>query len=217
VRVLVVDIGGTSAKLKLEGKDPLRFRTGKQLTPDKFVYELKLITGGWRYDRVSIGFPGVVKNNQVLFEPANLGPGWVGFDFAKALKKRVRVINDAAMQALGSARKPGVTLFLGFGTGLGVSLVVEGHVIATELGEAHVNMVDKAALKRDGKRKWIASVKATIEDFNRSLHPDEIVLGGGGVELLKPFRKHFPHRSIRQGGNDRAFLGGVRMWTRVVH
>lgn len=217
MRILVVDIGGSNVKLKLQGKDPLKFRSGKKLTPELFVREIQLLTETWKYDRVSIGFPGVVKGDRILFEPVNLGPGWVGFDFAKALKKRVRVINDAAMQALGSARKPGITLFLGLGTGLGVSLVVEGHVVPTELGEAHVNLVSKAALKRDGRRKWTANVKATIEDFYRSLHPDEIVIGGGNVELLKPFRKHFPHRSIRAGGNDRAFLGGIRLWSRIVH
>ncbi|MBL8951415.1 MAG: ROK family protein [Myxococcaceae bacterium] len=214
MKVLVVDIGGSSAKIKLQGREPLKFRTGKKLTPERFIWELKLLTDGWNYDRVSIGFPGVVKHNRVLIEPENLGPGWVGFDFAKALKKRTRVMNDAAMQALGSAHKAGISLFLGLGTGLGVALVVEGHVVPTELGEAHVELVNKKARKRDGPKRWIAAVKSAIDDFDRNLHPDEIVIGGGGVKQLQPFRKHFPHRAIREGDNDRAFLGGLRMWSR---
>jgi predicted NBD/HSP70 family sugar kinase len=217
VRILVVDIGGSNVKLKLQGKEPLKFRSGKHLTPEAFVREIRLLTGTWRYDRISIGFPGVVKKNRVMIEPVNLGPGWVRFDFGKAFHKRVRVINDAAMQALGSAKKPGLTLFLGLGTALGVSLVIDGHVIPTELGEAHVDTVSKKALARHGKRRWISAVKRTLDDFDRSLHPDQIVIGGGNVELLKPFRKHFPHRSIVAGGNDRAFVGGVKLWSRVVH
>ena len=217
MRILVIDIGGSNVKLKLQRGDRLKFHSGKRLTPEKFVREVQLATASWKYDRISIGFPGVVKHNRVMLEPVNLGPGWVGFDFAKAFHKHVRVINDAAMQALGSAKGPGITLFLGLGTGLGVSLVIEGHVIPTELGEAHVELVSKKALKRDGKKKWLAAVKATIEDFHRSLHPDQIVIGGGNVRLLKPFRKHFPHRSIVAGGNDRAFIGGIKLWSHVTH
>ncbi|MBK7862556.1 MAG: ROK family protein [Archangiaceae bacterium] len=217
MRVLVVDIGGSNVKLKGPRVDRLKFRSGKWLTPEKLLQEIKLITDGWRYDAVSIGFPGVVKRNRILQEPPNLAPGWLRFDFEKAFHKPVKIVNDAAMQALGSAPKSGITLFLGLGTGLGVSIVHDGHVIATELGEAHVHSVSKAALKRDGKKVWISNVQLMVEDFDRLIHPDRIIIGGGSVTRLVPFRKIFPNPNIIAGHNDHAFQGGVMLWKKVTH
>lgn len=217
MRVLVVDIGGSNVKLKGPGVDRLKFRSGKRLTPQKLIKEIALITEGWRYDAVSIGFPGVVKRGQILFEPANLGEGWVGFDFEKALHKRVKLVNDAAMQALGSSPKRGITLFLGLGTGLGVSVVHDGHILATELGEAHVHSVSKAAYKRYGRKEWLCHVQAMVEDFDRLLHPDRIIIGGGSATRLTPFRQLFPEKHIHPGHNDHAFEGGRRLWRRVTH
>jgi predicted NBD/HSP70 family sugar kinase len=233
-RVLVVDIGGTNVKFKAPGYDEVKFPSGRTLTPQQMLKELKARTKDWDYDVVTIGYPGAVREDSIQAEPANLGKGWVGFDFGEALGKEVKVINDAAMQALGSATKPGLTLFLGVGTGLGVALVLveekEGvlkkRVIPTELGHARAKknesyeslVANKTLRGKDGKvskkelKSWTQSLQSVVEDLQRFLVADYVVLGGGNVKRLKDFRETFPDARISPGDNQYAFAGGEVLW-----
>ena len=173
---------------------------------------MKKLAGDWKYDVVTIGYPGVVLHDRVVAEPHNLGEGWMGFDFGRAFGCPVRVLNDAAMQALGSY-KDGKMLFLGLGTGLGSTLIVDGIVEPMELGHlpyrksTYEEYVGLRGLKRFGKKKWRQHVMDVIERLNAALEPDEVVLGGGNSKLLK----ELPAR-CRLGDNDNAFLGGFRAW-----
>jgi predicted NBD/HSP70 family sugar kinase len=198
------------------------------MTPRKMVEAIKAATAAWDVDAVAIGYPGVVKSDRVASEPKNLGKGWVGFDFEAALGKPVKMVNDAAMQALGSATKPGLTLFVGVGTGLGVALVLaeprddgtlSKRVIPTELGHArfskrhdYESLVSKAALSSEGRKRWTKSLETVVEDFQRLFSPDQIVIGGGNVKQLKNFRETFPSKAIVPGDNDFAFAGGEALW-----
>jgi polyphosphate glucokinase len=229
-RVLVVDIGGTNLKLKAPGHDEFKTPSGTDFTPEAMVKAIQEASRDWEFDVISMGFPGVVKDDSVVTEPKNLGKGWVDFDFAKALGKPVKMVNDAAMQALGSATKPGLTLFLGVGTGLGVALVIaeeredgtlEKRVIPTELGHAnsskseeYESLVGKAALEDDGKEQWTNQLVTVVNELKGLLNPDSIVIGGGNVKKLDDFRSKFPDSSISAGDNDFAFVGGEAMWDR---
>ncbi len=213
MNILVIDIGGTGVKLLVTGAtERRRFDSGPQLTPRQLVAGVKRAARGWEYDAISIGYPGPVAHDQPVGEPPNLGRGWVGFDFARAFGKPVRVINDAAMQALGSYRG-GKMLFLGLGTGMGSTLIVDGTLVPMELGhlpyrratfETHVG---DAALKRYGRRKWRARLDDVVARLTAAFLPDDVVLGGGNVRLLKTL----PPR-CRAGDNDNAFAGGFRLW-----
>jgi polyphosphate glucokinase len=211
--VLVVDVGGNSVKILAAGQAESRsFRSGPTLTPRRMVSGVKKLAADWVYDAVSIGYPGPVLGGRPSAEPVNLGRGWVGFDFAQAMGLPVKVINDAAMQALGSYRG-GKMLFLGLGTGLGTALVVEGVVMPMELGHlpykkgTYEDYVGRAGLERAGKKKWRRHVADVIERFMAALQPDDTVIGGGNVRKLDAL----PAR-CRAGDNANAFLGGFRLW-----
>jgi polyphosphate glucokinase len=180
LRVLAVDIGGTSVKILATGQETRRkFPSGRTLTPDRMVREVRKLAADWKYDMVAIGYPGLVAGGRPVREPNNLGPGWVGFDFARTFCSPVRIINDAAMQALGSYNG-GTMLFLGFGTGLGSALVVEGGIVLPmELGRLSYrkgtfeDYVGVNGLKRLGKKKWRKHVAFGIARLIDALHTDD--------------------------------------------
>jgi polyphosphate glucokinase len=211
--VMAVDVGGTHVKILSTGHDePRKFVSGPTLTPQRMVSGIKKLARGWKYDAVSIGYPGVVLRGRPIVEPHNLAKGWVGFDYRAAFRRPVRMMNDAAMQALGSY-KSGVMLFLGLGTGLGSALVSDGIVEPLEL--AHLpykkgtfeDYVGLRGLKKRGKKKWRKHVANVVEQLVAALEPDDVVLGGGNVKLLKKLPP-----GCRMGHNANAFVGGFRMW-----
>jgi polyphosphate glucokinase len=213
MNVLAIDVGGTHIKILATGeKTPLKFVSGTKMTPKQMVSGVKKLAADWSYEAVSIGYPGPVLHGRILHEPHNLGPGWVGFDFKKAFGCPAKVINDAAMQALGSY-KGGSMLFLGFGTGLGSAMVVDGFVEPMELGHlpyrkaTYEDYVGIRGLKRYGKKKWRKYVLDVVQCLDTALEPDEIILGGGNVKLLKKLPK-----KCRQGDNANAFVGGFQLW-----
>jgi polyphosphate glucokinase len=214
VNILAIDVGGTHIKVLATGRrKPLEIRSGPKMTAREMVRKVRQGTTGWRYSVVSIGFPGPVLHGKPVSEPANLGDGWVGFDFAKAFGCPVRLINDAAMQALGSY-KGGRMLFLGLGTGLGSALIVDGALEPMELahlpyktGQTYEDRVGKAALKRFGKKKWRSNVADVVARLQAALEPDDVVLGGGNAKLLLTLPK-----GARLGTNANAFVGGFRLW-----
>ncbi len=214
VNILVVDVGGTHIKcVATDHKSPAAFKSGPRLTPERMVRNVLKITQGWRFRAVSIGYPGVVRHGKIMREPHNLGSGWVGFDFHAAFRRPVRIVNDAAMQALGSY-EGGKMLFLGLGTGLGSALIVDGVIAAMELGHLHCgaghnyeHYLGEQGRKRMGNKKWRGKVTDVVEGFRRALLPDYIVLGGGNVERLK----RLPPQT-RRGDNAYAFVGGFRLW-----
>lgn len=212
--ILSVDIGGTHVKILATGKKvPRKFASGPTLTPQEMVREVQKLAGNWNYNVVAIGYPGLVLGGRPVLEPHNLGRGWVGFDYEQAFGRPVRIINDAAMQALGSYKR-GTMLFLGFGTGLGSALVVPGGVVVPmELGhlsyrnKTFEDYVGLRGLKRLGKRKWRKHALVGITRLIEALHPDDIVLGGGNARLLKKLPP-----GCRAGDNTFAFVGGFRLW-----
>ena len=213
MKVLVIDVGGTNVKLLLSGEEtPRKFESGPNLTPEEMVKNAKRIASDWSYDAVSIGYPGPVMHNRPLMDPYNLGKGWVGFKFRPAFGCPVKVMNDAAMQALGSYRK-GKMLFLGLGTGLGTALVVDGIVEPMELGHlpykkgTYEDYVGKRSLEKRGRKKWQKHVFDVVEKMTKALEPDEVVLGGGNVKKLKKLPP-----LCRAGNNLNAFAGGFRLW-----
>jgi len=213
MNVLVIDIGGTSVKILASGQnESRRFPSGPTMTPADMVSRVKELTDEWKYDVVTIGYPGLIHRGRVVAEPHNLAPNWVGFGFEAAFGCPVKLINDAAMQALGSY-KGGTMLFLGLGTGLGSALVVEGNVVPMEL--AHLSYGDKTyedylghrGLKRYGKEKWESYVRFGVARLIAALHPDDVVIGGGNVKNLKELPP-----GCRAGDNANAFIGGFRLW-----
>jgi polyphosphate glucokinase len=213
MKVLVVDVGGTHVKVLTTGQKIHReFISGKHLTPKRMVSEVRKLVEDWDYEVVSIGYPGPVLHDQPVVEPWNLGKGWVHFDFKKAFKCPVKIINDAAMQALGGYRS-GKMLFLGLGTGLGSALIFEGQILPLEL--AHLpyksstfeDYVGLRGLQKHGKKKWRKYVTDVTTRLIAALEPDEVVLGGGNVRLLKKLPP-----LCRAGNNDNAFEGGFRLW-----
>jgi polyphosphate glucokinase len=213
MRVLAVDVGGTNVKILATGHtEPRRFPSGPKMTPEQMVAGVKQIAKGWKYDVVSIGYPGPVRRNRPIAEPHNLGRGWVSCNFKAAFRCPVKLINDAAMQALGSYRR-GTLLFLGLGTGLGSALVVEGTVVPMELGHLSYRMgtyedyVGIRGLKRLGKKKWGRHVEFGVARLIDALYPDDVVLGGGNAKKLSKLPP-----GCRKGDNANAFLGGFRLW-----
>ena len=213
MNVLTVDVGGTHVKILATGQDePRKFPSGPKLTPKEMVAGVKKLAQGWKYDAVSIGYPGVVIHGRPVSEPRNLGKGWVGFDYRAAFGKPVKIINDAAMQALGSY-KSGTMLYLGFGTGLGSTMIVDGIVEPMELAHlpykkgTYEDYVGLRGLEKRGKKKWRRHVEDVVARLRAALEPDDIVLGGGNARKLKDL----PPGS-RPGDNAKAFLGGFRLW-----
>jgi polyphosphate glucokinase len=213
--VLAVDIGGTHVKILATGETEKReLASGTTLTPAAMVGQVKALATRWHFDRVAMGYPGPVLANRPVAEPHNLAPGWVGFDFAKAFGCPVKIVNDAAMQALGSYRG-GKMLFLGFGTGLGTTLIADGIVEPMELGHlpyrkaTYEDYVGLRGLERLGKKRWRERVEDVIARLAAALEPDDIVLGGGNAKLLKDLPP-----KCRLGDNANAFIGGFRLWER---
>src|SRR5580692_10136833 len=213
MRVLAVDVGGTNVKILATGQtEPRRFPSGPKMTPEQMVVGVKQIATGWKYDVVSIGYPGPVRRGRPIAEPHNLGRGWVSCNFKAMFRCPVKLINDAAMQALGSYRR-GTLLFLGLGTGLGSALVVEGTVVPMELGHLSYRMgtyedyVGIRGLERLGKKKWGRHVELGVARLIDALHPDDVVLGGGNAKKLKKLPS-----GCRKGDNANAFVGGFRLW-----
>jgi polyphosphate glucokinase len=214
-RILTVDVGGTHVKFEVSGNTERReFESGRKLSARKMVSTVRRMTEDWPYDAVSIGYPGVVLRDRVIAEPHNLGPGWRGFDFAKAFGCPVRVVNDAVMQALGSYRG-GRMLFLGLGTGLGSAMIVDGVIVPMELahlpyrsGKTFEDYVGAAGLKRLGRKKWCKHAIDIVGRLTAALEPEYVVLGGGNAGKLG---KKLPPR-VHKGCNDSAFDGGYRLW-----
>jgi polyphosphate glucokinase len=212
-KVLTVDVGGTSVKILASGQtEPRRFPSGKGLTPRKLVAGVKKLAKDWEYDLVSIGYPGRVRDGRPTAEPHNLARGWVGFDFQAAFGCPVKMINDAAMQALGSYRG-GTMLFLGLGTGLGSALVVNGTVVPMELGHLSIGKrtfeddLGRGGLERLGRKRWERHVEAATKRCVSALLLDDVVLGGGNANRLSKLPQ-----GCRMGDNANAFLGGFRLW-----
>jgi polyphosphate glucokinase len=213
VKVLVVDIGGNSVKLLATGEsEPRKFPSGPRLTPHEMVSAVGRLTEDWDYDAVSIGYPGRARENRPVVEPNNLGHGWVRFDFKKALGVPYKLVNDAAMQALGSYRG-GTMLFLGLGTGLGSALVADGTVVPMELGQlsyrrgTYESYLGLDGLKRFGIAKWRESVRDVVARFISALEVDDVVIGGGNVNKMDKMPAH-----CRAGDNALAFHGGFLLW-----
>jgi polyphosphate glucokinase len=213
MKVLAVDVGGTHVKILAAGqRSPREFPSGPRLTAERMVAQVAELAAGWAYDRVAIGYPGPVLRGRPVAEPHNLGRGWVGFDFAAAFGRPAKVVNDAAMQALGSYRG-GKMLFLGFGTGLGSALIVDGIVEPMELGHlpyrkaTYEDYVGLRGLERLGRKKWRRHVAKVVAQLVAALEPDDVVLGGGNVRRLRELPA-----GCRAGDNANAFLGGFRLW-----
>ena len=213
-KVLVIDVGGTNIKVLATGqKDSLKIPSGPAMTANQMVQQVMKLVKNWSYDVVSIGYPGPVVHGHPLGEPHNLGGGWVGFDFRKAFGRPVKVINDAAMQALGSY-EGGRMLFLGLGTGLGAAMVVDGILEPTELahlhykeGKTYEDYVGARGLIRLGKKKWRKVVADVVEELKDALEAEYVVLGGGNSRKLKTLPPN-----TRLGDNRNAFVGGFRLW-----
>jgi predicted NBD/HSP70 family sugar kinase len=214
VKILVIDVGGSNVKLLATGRrTPIKVPSGPELTPRQMVDEVREATAGWSYEAISIGYPGPVARNRPAKEPVNLGPGWTRFNFGRALGKPVRMINDAAMQALGSYAGRNM-LFLGLGTGLGTTLVSHGVVVPLELahlpfkhGVTFEDIVGDAGLASTGKRKWRRNVAETVELLMAATNADYTVLGGGNVRFIDELPPN-----TRRGNNLNAFRGGYRLW-----
>jgi polyphosphate glucokinase len=213
MKVLVVDIGGTSVKIIATGQPERRkLPSGPSLTPEEMVAEVLKGAEGWEYDAVAVGYPGPVLEGRPTTEPVNLGRGWKGFNFEKAFGKPTKVVNDAALQALGSY-EGGKMLFLGLGTGLGSAMVAGGNVLPMELGHLpyrHATFEDyvgKRGLERFGKKQWRRLVEDVVERLRDALLPEYVILGGGNVKKIKDMPP-----GARPGDNANAFLGGFRLW-----
>jgi len=213
MKVLAIDVGGTNVKVLASGHEARRkFPSGPTLTAKQMIDEVRKVAADWKYDAVSIGYPGPVLDGRLLAEPHNLGKGWVGFNFEKAFRCPVKIVNDAAMQALGSY-KGGRMLFLGLGTGLGSAMIINGTLLPMELAHlpyrkgTYEDYVGLRGMKRFGKKKWRDYVDDVVKKLVAALDPDDVVLGGGNVKCLKVLPT-----KCRAGDNANAFIGGFRLW-----
>ncbi len=216
MNVLAIDVGGTHVKILATGQQQHReFASGPTFTPQKMIAGVKALARDWKYDVVAMGYPGPVLHDRPVAEPHNLGRGWVGFNYAKAFRRPVKIVNDAAMQALGSY-EGGKMLFLGLGTGLGTTMIVDGIVEPMELahlpyGKAtYEDYVGLRGLLKFGKKKWRKHVEDVVVRLAAALEVDDIVLGGGNAKKLEKLPP-----GCRLGNNANAFLGGFRLWKGV--
>lgn len=213
-KVLVIDVGGTHVKVLATGhRTPVKIPSGPEMTPRKMIAAVKKAAAKWNYNRISIGYPGPVLHGKPVSDPHNLGAGWVGFNFERAFGRPVKLINDAAMQAIGSY-EGGRMLFVGLGTGLGSALIVDGVLQPMELahlpyknGRTYEEYVGLGGLERLGKKKWRSHVDDVIGRLKNALEADYVVIGGGNAKLLKDLP-----RWARLGNNEHAFRGGARLW-----
>lgn len=216
--VLVIDVGGSNVKLYASSCDEVRrFVSGPALTPQRLTEEVIAHTSDWRYDVISLGFPGIASGGKPEAEPGNLGCGWIDFDFTRAFDKPVRLVNDAVMQALG-AYDGGRMVFLGLGTGLGSTLITEHVVIPLELGNLPLRdsatmaqLLSREGLKASGLSRWLQDVHDATGVLRRSFAADYLVLGGGNAKRVDPL----PH-AVRRGSNVDACHGGFRLWEEIV-
>lgn len=212
-KILVIDIGGTHVKMMISRGKRRKFKSGSKLTPKKMVAAIKEEIEDWKFDAIAIGFPAPVRAGRIVAEPKHLGKGWVGFNFEKALRKPVRVVNDAAMQALGSYRG-GRMLFLGLGTGLGSTLILGDTVLSLELGDLPYcedfiieDFLGKLGLDELGEKEWQRDTIQAVTQLKKSFIADYVVLGGGNAKKLKQLPE-----GAELGHNRNAFLGGERLW-----
>jgi len=212
-QILVIDVGGSNVKLMISRTERRKFKSGRKLKPRAMVNQIKPLVADWQFDAVSLGFPSPVRNGKIVSEPKHLGRDWVGFNFERALRKPVRIINDAAMQALGSYHGRRM-LFLGLGTGLGSALVWENYVLSLELGDLPYrngsiieDYLGKTGQARLGEKVWQRDVQHALVQLKKSLIADYVVLGGGNAKELNKIPE-----GIELGHNRNAFLGGVRLW-----
>jgi len=212
-RILVIDVGGSNVKAMISRAQRRKFKSGPNMAPREMVAQLKPVVQDWTFDAISMGFPSPVRNGCIMSEPKHLGPGWPRFNFEKSLGKPVRIINDAAMQALGSFRGRRM-LFLGLGTGLGSTLIWETSVLPLELGDlpyGHGHIIEdylgKSGMKRLGEKEWKREVFRAVVSLKKSLIADYVVLGGGSAKKLDELPD-----GVELGHNRNAFLGGVRLW-----
>jgi polyphosphate glucokinase len=214
MKVLVIDVGGTNVKVaSTDVPVPVKIPSGPAMTAAMMCRKVLAATKGWCYDCISVGYPGPVVNHRPIAEPHNLGPGWVDFNYEKALGKPLRFLNDAAMQALGGY-KSGRMLFLGVGTGLGSAMVINGAVVPLELahlpyrnGKTYEDYLGVAGLRRRGKKKWRASVLDVVELLQAAMICESVLLGGGNAKFMKDLPSH-----VMVGSNSNAVIGGLRLW-----
>lgn len=216
MKVLAIDVGGTSVKILATGqKEPRKFPSGPDLDPKSMVQQVKKLAEDWDYDAVSLGIPAPFLRDHMILNPHNLGPGWTAFDFGAAFGCPVKLMNDAAMQALGSYKK-GKMMFLGFGTGLGAAFVIDGIAESRELAHlpykkrTYEDYVGRKALQKLGKKKWRKNVGIVVTRLIETLKPDDVVIGGGNAKKLKKLPK-----GCRLGDNANAFIGGFRLWNKA--
>jgi polyphosphate glucokinase len=212
-KILVIDVGGSNVKLMISRAERRKFKSGPKLTPRAMVAQINSLVGDWEFDAISLGFPAPVRGGKIASEPKHLGKGWVKFDFKMALGKSVRIINDAAMQALGSYHGRRM-LFLGLGTGLGSALVWDDYVLSLELGDLPYrngsiieDYLGEAGQARVGSKTWQGDVQHALVQLKKAFIADYIVLGGGNAKELKQLPE-----GIELGHNRNAFLGGARLW-----
>jgi hypothetical protein len=212
-RILVIDVGGTNVKLMISRAKRRKFKSGPKLTPREMISQIRFEIEGWKFDAISMGFPAPVCDGRILAEPKHLGKGWARFDFEKAFKKPVRIVNDAALQALGSYRG-GRMLFLGLGTGLGSALILRDLVIPLELGDLPYcddwiieDFLGKPGLDELGEKEWQYQTMQAVAQLKKALIADYVVLGGGNAKKLKELPE-----GAELGHNRNAFLGGTRLW-----
>jgi predicted NBD/HSP70 family sugar kinase len=214
MNVLVIDIGGTNVKIwKTKEAEKSKFPSGKDLTPHALIEGVQELTKDWPLERVSIGYPGEIRNGRPVAEPYNLAPGWVEFDFAQAFDCPVRMMNDACMQALGSY-EGGKMLYLGLGTGVGTVFISDGFIVPLALGhlklwenETFDHYLSRAGLNRHGKKRWRQAVAEAATLLKPAFFADYVVLGGGNADEIKELPE-----GCRRGGNHNAYFGGLRMW-----
>jgi len=217
-KILVIDIGGSNVKAMISRARRQKFKSGPEMTPRELVTQLKSQLQDWTFDAISMGFPAPIRNGCIMSEPKHLGPGWTRFNFEKSLGRPVRIINDAAMQALGSYRGRRM-LFLGLGTGLGSTLIWENNVLPLELGDLpygndHIieDYLGKSGLKKLGEKRWESEVLRAVVLLKKSLIADYVVLGGGSAKRLDRLPE-----GVELGHNRNAFLGGIRLWQTEPH
>ncbi len=217
MNVLAIDVGGTNIKILATGaSEPRKFPSGPEMTPAGMVAGIREIASDWKYDAVSIGYPGLVRRGKIVAEPHNLGTGWIAYDFTAAFNCPVKLINDAAMQALGSYQG-GKMLFLGLGTGLGSALVMDGIVVPMELARLSYqkatleDYVGQRGLLRMGKKRWRRHVFYSFAKLIEAMFPDDVVLGGGNVTKLKDLPP-----GCRAGDNANSFVGAFRLWDSTI-